>query len=91
MTPLVTDVRLSSARPEQVRKGLLCFVSLRYGDLLVDGVTLRVTEDGRHALSFPVRRDRKGRDHAVVRPVDQDAREAIEAAVFAALRLERTR
>ena len=66
------------------------YISLRYGDVLIDGATLRVTADGRHTLSSPARRDRKGRQRAIVRPADQDARDAIEAAVFAALGLEAT-
>lgn len=89
MTTL-TDVQLTAASFAQTRTGLLGFISLRYGDLRLDGVALRLTADGRHALSFPVRRDGRGREHPLVRPVDQDARDAIETAVFAALGLEAT-
>jgi hypothetical protein len=67
---------------EDARTGLLGFLSLHYGVLIVDGVTVRRTAEGRLALSFPERRDGKGRRHPVVRPVDDAARRAIEAAVF---------
>lgn len=63
------------------RGGLLAYVQIEYGAVLID-VTARRTADGRFVLSYPERKDGKGRRHSVVRPVDDEARKAIEAAVF---------
>jgi hypothetical protein len=70
-------------------RGLLFFVSFRVGLLIVDGVALRRTRGGRLTLSYPARHDARGVQHAIVRPIDDTARVAIEAQVFAALHLER--
>jgi DNA-binding cell septation regulator SpoVG len=67
---------------EDLRSGLIGFVSLFYGDLVLDGLTVRRTADGRLTLSFPERRDRHGRRHPYVRPLDDDARQRIERVVF---------
>lgn len=91
MTVSVTDVHLTPADAVHVRTGLLAFLSFRYHDLVLDGVALRMTAGGRRTLSFPVRRDGRGREHALVRPVDQAARDAIEAEVFAAVGVEGAR
>ncbi|MBZ0153296.1 MAG: hypothetical protein K8J09_17360 [Planctomycetes bacterium] len=64
------------------RSGLLGFISAIYGNILLDGITLRRTADGRFALSFPARTDRSGRRHAYFRPVDDDARKGIEAEIL---------
>ena len=80
-----TVVRIRSwvrGTADDEREGLLGFLSILYGDLVIDGVTVRRTATGRLALSFPERRDRKGRAHSVVRPIDDAARREIEAAVF---------
>jgi hypothetical protein len=65
----------------------LGFVTARYGDLLLDGIAVRRTRDGRVVLSWPSRRDSRGRDHSVVRPCGDDARQALEAAILGALGL----
>jgi hypothetical protein len=87
-TPPITAVRLTAASFEQSRTGLVGYLTFRYGRLRVDSVVLRVAADGRPRLTFPARRDRDGREHPFVRPVDQEARQEIERAVFAALGLE---
>jgi len=71
------------------RAGLLGYLSLFHGDLVIDGVTVRRTAAGKLTLSFPERRDRHGRAHSVVRPVDDAARRAFEAAVFGEATLTR--
>jgi DNA-binding cell septation regulator SpoVG len=73
------------------RSGLVGFVSIYYGDVVIDGVTVRRTATGRLTLSFPERCDRRGHAHSVVRPVDDAARRAIEAAVFGEACMERER
>ena len=80
----VSDVRYSPAKPEEQLRGLLGFVNLRYGDLLLDGLAVRQTWVGRRVLSFPERRCASGR-FPFYRPIDIQARAALERAVFAAL------
>ena len=70
------------------RAGLLGYLSVCYGRFVIDGITVRRTESGRLVLSFPERRDAKGRRHPILRPIDDEARRAIEAAVFGQATLE---
>ena len=82
----LSEVRLARARPEQVETGMVGHISLVVGDLLkLDGIALRRTRRGHHALSFPCRRDRRGHEHALIRPLTDDARRRIERQVFEAL------
>ena len=84
----VTEIRICSwvkASDADVRTGLLGYLSVQYGDLLLDGITVRRTADGRTVLSFPERVDRRGRRHSYFRPVDGVARGRIEAAIFGEL------
>ena len=79
------EVRVRSwvrGSPAEARDGLIGYLSVFYGALVVNGITVRRTAAGKLALSFPEHRDGKGRRHSVVRPVDDNARAAIEAAVF---------
>jgi DNA-binding cell septation regulator SpoVG len=64
------------------RQGLLGYLSVYYGALVIDGITVRRTAQGRICLSFPERRDSRGRRHSIVRPIDDATRQAIELAVF---------
>jgi len=73
------------ATDDEVRTGMLGYLSVSYGALLLDGIVLRRTADGRFALSFPARTDRAGRRHAYVRPIDDAARRAIEREILAQL------
>lgn len=85
----ISGVTLHAAPPEDVRRGLLGWVTCTIADALVlDGITLRRTLEGRLTLSFPARSDRRGRQHPFVRPLDDPTRRAIEAAVFRALGLD---
>lgn len=83
----VSDVRLTRASSSLEGRGLLGWVSCTYGDLALDGISLRRTHDGRVTLSFPARRARGGREHPYVRPLDDPTRRAIERQVLAALGL----
>ncbi len=88
MKPGVSKVRFTPASQHQVRSGLVGFVSfLLEGCMRIDGVVLRATAEGRPALTFPARRDGRGRDHPYLRPVDDRTRRAIEAQVFTSLGL----
>ncbi len=75
-------VRASDA---EVRTGLLAYISVEHGHLILDGITLRRTTDGRFVLSFPARTDRAGRRHPYIRPVDDEARRQIEAEIMGRL------
>ena len=85
----LSEIRFSAATPDLVSSGLLGFVTaIVNGSLRVDGIALRRTLGGRHALSFPARRDHAGRHHTLFCPVNDDARRDIERQVFQALGLE---
>jgi len=84
----VRDVTFTAATSTDRASGLLGWIALTLPcGLRLDGITLRRTRDGRLVLSFPERVDGQGRRHALVRPVNTDARRAIEAAIFDALGL----
>ena len=73
------------ASDQEIRSGLLGFISAFVGDLIVDGIVLRRTVSGRLALSFPARTSRSGHRHPYVRPVDDDARRAVERTILGQL------
>jgi hypothetical protein len=78
--PKVSAVEFRHAHHADQQRGLLGWASFVLDDaVLVDGVALRRTRAGRLVLSFPDRR------HPRLRPVDDEARRAIERQVFAAL------
>ena len=81
VSPQIHIRKWTPGNDDDVRAGLLAYVQIAYGDVLID-VTARRTADGRLVLSYPERKDGKGRRHSVVRPIDDEARKAIEAAVF---------
>ena len=84
----ISDVTFSSGSFEDLRRGLLGFISCTVnGSIRLDGITLRRTRNRRLALSFPAHRDAHGRDHPFIRPLDSASREAIEEQVLLALRV----
>ena len=89
---MIRAIRFIPASDADAERGLLAFVKLEVGPLILDGVTLRRHADGRLGLSWPERTDRAGRRHPLVRPVDDAARRELEAEVLAELaRQERER
>ena len=66
------------ASESDIRTGLLGFLSVHYGDLVLDGIVLRRTADGRFALSFPARTDKSGRRHSYIKPASDEVRQDIE-------------
>ncbi|MBK8100637.1 MAG: hypothetical protein IPK26_26405 [Planctomycetes bacterium] len=70
---------------DDVRSGLLGYLSVSYGTLVLDGLVLRRTAEGRFAISFPARTDRAGRRHSYIRPADDAARREIESQILAQL------
>lgn len=86
MTPAVSILAFTPAPPLDVADGLLGWVDLRLGELvIVHNVAVRRTREGEPTLAWPVKDDRKGNRRAVVRPHGDAARVGIEAAVFAEL------
>ncbi|MBK8980648.1 MAG: septation protein SpoVG family protein [Planctomycetes bacterium] len=82
----IAAVSFTPVRDGNARDGMLGYVTCVFADALrLDGIALRITATGRHALSFPARTDRQGRRHPFCRPIDDRARRAIEAAIFEAL------
>ena len=68
------------------RRGLLGFVRLELaGGLILDGLALRRSNQGRRYIAYPAREGGDGQRHYSVRPVDDRARLAWEQRVFAAL------
>jgi DNA-binding cell septation regulator SpoVG len=85
---MAIDVRVRSyirASDEDQRSGLLAYLSVTYGTLVLDGITLRRTADARYAISYPARTDKAGRRHSQIRPIDDAARQAIEATILGQL------
>lgn len=84
----INELTATVAGPQDRKSGLLAWLRFRLDDLVViDGVSLRRTRDGRLVLSFPIRHDSQGRQHPIVRPVDDVARRALESEVLEALGL----
>jgi DNA-binding cell septation regulator SpoVG len=82
---VISAVRFIPATDAEAERGLLAFVKIDFGPLILDGVTLRRTLDGRLTLGWPERTDRAGRRHPLVRPIDDEARRDLERAVLAEL------
>jgi len=79
----VRHVRFVAACAGDRAAGLLGWVSCSLGAVRLDGIAVRRTRKGRSTLSFP-----RGRGHRhPVRPIDDEARKAIEREVFAAIKL----
>jgi len=81
----VMIVTFTSAAVHELARGLVGWVSIQIGLLLVDGIAVRRSQNGRLYLAFPSPTDRRGRRREVVRPLDTHARRVIEAAVLNAL------
>ena len=81
----ITHLQADPAPEDTRRDGLRAYLRFQVCGLKFDGVMLRTTADGQWTLSYPLRVDRHGITHYPVRPADDEARQAIESAVFAAL------
>jgi DNA-binding cell septation regulator SpoVG len=83
-----TDPKISVrcfAAPAALRtQGIRCFARVVIEDTIsVDGLAVRRTQRGDYIVTWPERRDGRGRSHAVVRLLDPDSRAAVESAVLA--------
>ncbi|MFT7464310.1 MAG: hypothetical protein ACI9EF_002663 [Pseudohongiellaceae bacterium] len=81
--PRITELVVSASSAADQRTGLMAWLRFRlYDQIVIDGIALRRSRDDRLILSWPRRRDNRGQLHHSVRPADDDARLALEAAVF---------
>ena len=87
---LISGLGFVPGTARDLREGLVGYVTLTFADLLLlDGLVLRRTAAGKHALSFPSKTDALGIRRPYYRPLDDRARRIIEDAVFRALGIER--
>ena len=86
----IRQVSFLAAPEHEVQRGLLGWAAFTLdGRLRLEGIAVRRTLDGRVALSFPSRRDRRRhRRHFYVRPLDDSTRREIERQVLTALGFE---
>jgi len=82
---LIEEVVFTKASPAEMKVGLLGYVQCRYGDILLDGITVRRTQTGRLTLSFPSRVSKHKKHHGYVRPINNSARSNIEEQIFNAI------
>lgn len=78
---MVSGIVFTPAPANLRAQGLLGWVAARVGDFDLDGLSVRRTRQGLHAVGFPERRGR-----SIVRPVTNETRRAIESAVLDELR-----
>lgn len=84
---LVSKVEFVRAADVERRGGLMGFATVTLDDRVELGsIAVRRTLGGKFELSFPVREDRRGRRHRVVRLLNPAEHEAVEAQVIAILR-----
>ena len=79
---MIRAIRFTPSSDAEAARGLLAYVKLEYGPLVLDGITLRRHADGRLGLAFPERTDSRGRRHPLVRPINDAARVEIEGEVL---------
>jgi hypothetical protein len=85
MTPRVTDVTFSIAPASDRARGCLGWARFTLDDTYrVDGATIRRTQTGRFALSFPAR-GRGNQQRQILWVLDARVRAAIETQVISAL------
>lgn len=84
VTPVVEDVVFEVADAQHRAQGLIAWVRLRTGGLLVGGLALRERRHGGLVVTWPERIAKDGRRHSVTEPEDMATRRAIDAAIMAA-------
>jgi len=87
----VNTLKYIPASQEENRTGLMGWVSCTLnGCILLSGIAVRRTRDGRRTLSFPARKDGAGLIHHFYKPLDRETQLEIERQVFLALGMEGT-
>lgn len=90
MTVTIHIASFTPAPPLDIADGLLGWLDIEVGGLVViHGVALRRSRRGGLALSWPAKDDSQGNRRAIVRPLDDQARVAIERQVFHELQRRR--
>jgi len=85
----ISQVEFKAAGDQDRETGLLGWVTLKLnGTMLIDGIALRRTRDGRVTISFPARHDDAGRKHFVVKPLNEETRLTIERQILEALGID---
>ena len=77
------DIRLTPTSAKERSTGLLGYVRVDLGDVVLDGLALRRTRRGDLRLTYPRRTDPQGKRHLLV-----EGRGSFEAQVLASLGLE---
>lgn len=81
--PLTVIVRCFPAPLEMRNSGARCFARVVVDmTLSVDGLVVRRTGGGQYQVTWPERRDERGRHHSIVRWLDEVSRKDIEHAVL---------
>jgi len=83
----LSAVHLTLGTKEDLRDGLFGYIRCRYGDLRIDGLTLRKNRRGRLVIGYPAREDSRGGRHAYVRPANRSVRRQFEAKLIGGLGL----
>jgi len=85
----VSDLRYAEAPEADQARGLIGRVRFVVNDaLVVGGVALRRTRDGRFTLSWPSRRDARGEKRYFVHPISDAVRLDLERQVLEAMHLK---
>ncbi|MCP4036597.1 MAG: hypothetical protein GY733_06645 [bacterium] len=85
----VTDAEFAPALARDRDRGLIGYVQVVINDTMVlDGLTLRVSSDGRRYLSYPSKSTRGGSRFPYIRPISERVRQDLQRQVFLALEIE---
>ena len=82
LLPEVGVRSFARANDEERRAGLLAYLVVAIGPVIVDGVAIRRMASGRIGLSYPARTKANGRRFSIVRPADDQTREALEREIL---------
>lgn len=85
---VVTAIRFAPAGDADRRRGLLGWIGCVVAGFRFDGLAVRRLSNGQLALTYPERRDRRGKMHTLVLPVDPEARRAIEREILSAIDID---
>lgn len=85
---IVTSIRFTPAGAAHRRSGLLGWVGCIVGGFRLDGLAVRRLSNGQLSLTYPERRDGRGKNHTLVLPVDREARRAIEREILGAIDID---
>lgn len=86
---VLSDIKFTRGSESERGRGLLGYLRVQYGELALDGLTLRRTAAGRLTISYPGRRDRAGQYHPYFRPADAEKRADFERQVLGAIGFDR--